>query len=73
MIMAHALVKALVIPDVVGLICEKYSLSEAEALERFYKSSVAMSLSDDETGLYGQSGLYIFSLFVEEYDKEWQL
>jgi hypothetical protein len=32
----------------------------------FYTSATAASLADDETGLYGQSALYIFSLFVAE-------
>jgi hypothetical protein len=35
----------------------------------FYKSSTAKSLDDDETGLYGQSTLYIFSLFEDEKEK----
>lgn len=26
------------------------------------------ALADDETGLYGQSPLYIFGMFAEEYD-----
>jgi hypothetical protein len=64
--MAHGLVKATIIPEIVCLIMEKYSVSEDKALDIFYSSATAASLADDETGLYGQSALYIFSLFNTE-------
>jgi len=44
------------------LLEKKYALSEDKALDLFYRSPIAEALSDDETGLYGQSALYIFSL-----------
>jgi hypothetical protein len=68
--MAHSLVKATIIPDIIRFIAEKYGVSEADALDMFYTSAIAESLDDDETGLYGQSPLYIFSLFVEEMDEK---
>ena len=37
-----------------------------EALDKFYTSATGESLADDETGLYGQSVLFIFGLFCEE-------
>ncbi|AEF83169.1 hypothetical protein [Leadbettera azotonutricia] len=64
--MAHSLIKAAIIPEIVKLIAEKHAVSEQKALDMFYTSATAASLSDDETGLYGQSALYIFSLFKEE-------
>jgi hypothetical protein len=64
--MAHSLIKATIIPDIIRLIAEKYDVSEPEALDMFYTSATAASLDDDETGLYGQSPLFIFSLFVGE-------
>jgi hypothetical protein len=64
--MAHKLVKAMIIAEVVKLIAEKNSLSQDEALDLFYKSKTAINLCDDETGLYGQSALYIFSVFEDE-------
>jgi hypothetical protein len=64
--MAHGLIKATIIPEIVHLIVEKYSVNEDKALEMFYKSATAASLADDETGLYGQSALYLFSVFSEE-------
>jgi hypothetical protein len=68
--MAHSLIKATIIPDIIRLIAEKYDVSEHEALDMFYSSATAESLDDDETGLYGQSPLYIFSLFVEEMNEK---
>ncbi|MDR2429064.1 MAG: hypothetical protein LBD62_04585 [Candidatus Margulisbacteria bacterium] len=62
--MAHGLVKATLIPEIVSLLENKHSLSEDKALDLFYTSTVAKALSDDETGLYGQSALYIFSLLA---------
>jgi hypothetical protein len=65
--MAHGLVKAAIIPEIVKLIAKKYAVPEKRALDMFYTSATAASLADDETGLYGQSALYIFSLFLEEH------
>ncbi|MDR3338031.1 MAG: hypothetical protein LBT16_12595 [Treponema sp.] len=67
--MAHGLIKVTIIPEIVHLIEGKYSVKKDKAMEMFYKSSTAASLADDETGLYGQSALYIFSLFNEEFEK----
>jgi hypothetical protein len=64
--MAHGLIRATIIPEIIRLIEKKYSVNENEALDMFYHSAAAASLADDETGLYGQSALYIFSLFTDE-------
>jgi hypothetical protein len=64
--MAHGLIKATIIPEIIRLIQEEYGVSEDKALDMFYTSATAASLADDETGLYGQSPLYIFSIFNEE-------
>ncbi len=64
--MAHATVRAILTTEVVHLIADKYHLSEDEALDLFYTSRTAAALSDSETGLYGQSALYIFGLFCQE-------
>jgi predicted nucleotidyltransferase len=64
--MPHGLIKATIIPEIILLITEQYLVSEEKALDMFYTSATAASLADDETGLYGQSPLYIFSLFNEE-------
>jgi hypothetical protein len=64
--MAHGLIKATIIPEIIRLIAEEYSVGEEKALDMFYTSATAASLDDDETGLYGQSPLYIFSIFNDE-------
>jgi len=37
-------------------------------LDKFYTSATGASFADDETGLYGQSTLYVFGLYCEEQD-----
>jgi hypothetical protein len=64
--MSHGLIKAAIIPEIIRLIAEQYSVGEEKALDMFYTSATAASLDDDETGLYGQSPLYIFSIFNDE-------
>ena len=66
----HATIRATLLPEIVRLIVEKYGWSEDEAMDRFFLSATGASFSDDETGLYGQSALYIFGLFVEEMTKQ---
>jgi hypothetical protein len=63
--MAHHLIKATIIPSIVTMIAEKYGVSADVALEMFYLSPAAAALDDDETGLYGQSALYNFSVFEQ--------
>lgn len=64
--MSHATVRATILPEIIRLICEKYSASEREALDMFYTSATGQNFADDETGLFGQSPLFIFGLFEEE-------
>ena len=66
----HATIRATLLPEIVRLIVEKYGWSEDEAMDRFFLSATGASFSDDETGLYGQSALFIFGLFVEEMAKQ---
>ena len=51
---------------IIRMIVDKYNLTEKQALRDFYESATGASLSDDETGLYGQSPLYILGLYIEE-------
>jgi len=64
--LAHATIRATLIPEIVRMIADKFHISEEEALDRFYTSKIAEALSDSETGLYGQSALFIFGLFCQE-------
>lgn len=63
----HSFTRAIMIPEIVKLIAAKYHLSEMEVLDKFYSSATGASYADDETGLYGQSALYVFGLFCEEF------
>lgn len=62
-IMEHVLAKTILISQAIELIAKKYKLSIEEARNQFYQSEVVKMLDDDETGLYGESALYLLSLF----------
>lgn len=64
--MAHNLSKSILIVKVTELIAEKYHLSLAYARDKLYSSDTIKLIEDDETGLYGESPLYVFSLFEKE-------
>ena len=59
----HVLSKTILITQTVELIAKKYRLSIDDARSRFYESGIVELLDDDETGLYGESALYLFSLY----------
>ncbi len=67
--MEHILAKTIIITKVSELIADKYKISIGEARDRLYASNIPALLDDDETGLYGESPLYVFSLY-EKYKKE---
>ena len=64
--MPHGTIRAATLTAIVRLIAEKYSVSDDEAIKLFYKSHIGACYADDDSGLYGQSALYVFSLFQEE-------
>lgn len=68
--MSHATIRATILPEIIKLISSKFNLSEENALDKFYSSATGTSFADDETGLYGQSALFIFGLFAEEYNEQ---
>ena len=65
MIMGHLFAKAILIFQMIELIAEKYNLTIEEAKKRLYNSDIITLLDDDETGLYGESALYLMSLYEE--------
>ena len=67
--MNHVLAKTIIITKVIELIAEKYHLSLKEARDMLYRSDVIKLIEDDETGLYGESPLYSFSIFEQNYRK----
>lgn len=61
--MSHTLAKTILISKVVEFISDKYHISLDEARDRLYFSDFIETINDDETGLYGESPLYVFSLY----------
>ena len=64
--MGHGTIRAVTLKTIIPLIMEKFDCTENEALKLFYESHIGACYSDDDTGLYGQSAHYVFSLFCEE-------
>ena len=64
----HNLVRALVTPQIVSILGQYYGIDPDEAMRRFYESKTAANYADDETGLYGQSALFISGMFIMEHD-----
>ncbi|MCL2050711.1 MAG: hypothetical protein FWG91_03115 [Lachnospiraceae bacterium] len=64
--MAHGTIRAATLPIIINLITESYGINDNEALKMFYESHIGLCYADDDSGLYGQSALYVFSLFQEE-------
>lgn len=67
--MGHVLSKTILISQTIELIAKKYKISVEEARNKFYESEVIRMLNDDDTGLYGESALYLLSLFDKEFIK----
>ncbi|MCR5423103.1 MAG: hypothetical protein K6E74_05660 [Bacilli bacterium] len=67
--MKHVLSKTILISQTIELIAKKYKLSIDEARNRFYESDIIGMLDDDETGLYGESALYLLSLYEDYLNK----
>lgn len=61
----HQLAKSLLIVKVSELIAQKYRILIDEARDKLYSSDLINLIDDSETGLYGESPLYVFSLFEE--------
>ncbi|MDR0502282.1 MAG: hypothetical protein LBH16_03060 [Treponema sp.] len=64
--MAHGTIRASTLKTIIPLVMEHFNCAENDALKLFYESHTGVCYSDDDTGLYGQSALYVFSLFMEE-------
>lgn len=56
----------LLVPQIVNLICENYSLDEVAASREFYQSKVYSLLEQEETKLWHFSPLTLFNMFDEE-------
>jgi len=49
---------------------EHFCCEENDAFKMFYESHTGKCYADDSTGLYGQSAVYVFSLFCEEQEAD---
>ena len=67
--MNHVIAKTILITQTIELIAKEYNLTIAEARDKFYKSDIIDLLDDDENELYGESSLYLFSLFEKHISK----
>ncbi len=65
--MEHVLAKTILIDKVIELIANKYKITLEDARDNLYNSSVIDLIDDDETGLYGESPLYVLSLYEKEH------
>ena len=65
----HQLAKMILITRISELIAKQHRLSLDEARNALYKSRIIDLIDDDEPGLYGESPLYIFSLFEQDKQK----
>ena len=63
--MSHGTIRAATLPTIIKLIVDKYGVNDDEAMKMFYESHIGACYADDESGLYGQSAPYVFSLFQE--------
>jgi len=64
--MPHGTIRAATLKTIIPLIMERFGCEENNALKMFYESHTGACYADNSTGLYGQSAVYIFSLFCEE-------
>ncbi len=68
--MNHLSAKTILITKVTELIANEYKLTIDEARDTLYSSGFVDVIEDDESGLYGQSPLYAFSIFKNSYYKD---
>ena len=65
--MEHVLAKTIIITQVIEYIAKEDRISIAEARDKLYTSDFIDLIDDDETGLYGESPLYVYSLFRNQH------
>lgn len=59
-------VMTFLVPQIIGLITENYSLDEVGASKEFYESQVYALLEQEDTKLWHLSPLSLFNMFDEE-------
>lgn len=56
----------LIVPEIISLIVENYSLDEVTATKKFYESKVYSLLEEEDTKLWHLSPLTLFNMYDEE-------
>lgn len=64
--MEHLLSKTLLISKVIELIAKTERISIGQARDDFYKSELIKLFDDDSLGLYGESPLYVLSIYEQK-------
>jgi hypothetical protein len=64
--MPHGTIRAATLKTIIPLVMEQFGCDENDALKFFYESRTGKCYANNETGLYGQSALYVYSLLCEE-------
>ncbi len=59
----NVLSNTILISQTVELIAQEYDIALGYARDKFYLSGVIRLLEDEETGLYGESALFLMSLY----------
>ena len=64
--MAHGTIRAATLKTILGFIMNDFDIGENAAIKMFYESHIGACFANDDTGLYGQSALYVYSLFLDD-------
>lgn len=64
--MEHLISKTLLISRVCEIMANEYKIPVSEAREKIYNSDLINLIEDDETGLYGESAWYAFSIYEQQ-------
>lgn len=66
--MEHVMSKTYIITSVSEIIAKEEHITVDEARDKIYLSKLIDLINDDEMGLYGESPLYVYSIY-EQYVK----
>jgi hypothetical protein len=65
-VIQHGTIRASTLQTILDLIMREFNVNGDTALKLFYESHIGSRYADDDSGLYGQSALYVFSLYMQE-------
>lgn len=65
----HEAIMTVLVPQIVGLISEKYMCGEVAASKEFYESGVYEILEQENTKLWHLSPLTLFNMYMDERER----